>query len=234
MRSDELIASHQETAKRIFQACQTSQRNPETITLIWVSKTRPWEDILAAVQAGALHFGENRIQEAVDKFTAKPEGTFLHIIGPVQSNKLRKAAQLADYIHSISDITALNRLNSLALEFNRKIKVLFQINVSGEESKSGLDYDSAESFLNNLPQTTNLLYCGLMTIGVHTGVPEDSRVHFRRLCELRNQFYKKDERFMAFEHLSMGMTDDLEIAVEEGATLVRIGSALFGNRSSQP
>ncbi|MGL1901066.1 MAG: YggS family pyridoxal phosphate-dependent enzyme [Fibrobacterales bacterium] len=231
MRNEDFLAKNfAEIDARITQAAQKANRSPSEITLIWVSKRKEAAMVQAAAQAGAIHFGENRIQEAIDKFTTPPEGTLLHIIGPVQKNKMRKAVAVGDWIHTLSSLEDLDRLNRICIEEQKTINVLIQVNTSEEESKSGVPHQKAESFLNSLPIHSNLLYCGLMTIGKNSGIPEDSRSEFKFLRTLRDTFNNRDERFRFFTELSMGMTNDMHIAIEEGATMIRIGTALFGAR----
>ncbi len=220
----------QEVQKRIDEACHRAGRSPDEVQLIWVSKTHPIESVEAAIQAGARHFGENRVQELEEKFSQPRSGVTRHLIGPVQSNKLRKAIAHADLIHTISSLKQIERCEQLAQEFDRRISLLFQVNTSREESKSGLSLEELEPFLQSLPETSRLLYSGLMTIGPNTGNPEDARSGFRTLREIRDLWKGRDSRFDNFTQLSFGMSDDLEVAVEEGATWVRIGTALFGAR----
>ncbi|MGL1933705.1 MAG: YggS family pyridoxal phosphate-dependent enzyme [Fibrobacterales bacterium] len=231
MRNEDILTKNfTEIDARITRAAQNADRSPSEITLIWVSKRKGVDMVTAAAQAGAIHFGENRIQEAIDKFTTPPEGSILHIIGPVQKNKMRKAVSVGKWIHTLSSLEDLERLNNICIEENTQMNVLIQINTSEEESKSGVPHEKAESFLNSLPIHSNLLYCGLMTIGKNSGIPEDSRSEFKFLRTLRDTFNNRDERFRSFTELSMGMTDDMHIAIEEGATMIRIGTALFGAR----
>lgn len=217
--------------ERIKKACLNSQRDENTVKLIWVSKTKPIESVEEAYALGAKDFGENKVQESIEKFSVSRPDAVLHLIGPLQSNKMRKIVKIAKWVHTISSYKNLERLNRICEEEKVKLNILFQVNTSGEDTKSGIDLVEAEQFLEKLPKYANLLYCGLMTIGVNTGVAEDSREGFAFLRNLRNKFLKKDERFENFTELSMGMTGDLEIAIEEGATMIRIGTALFGARN---
>lgn len=230
MRISELSQNLQDLNQRIQKACAQAKRNPDEITLIWVSKTKPLSDILAAKEAGAIHFGENRIQEALEKFTHPINDTELHIIGPIQSNKWRKAVQVAQWIHSVDRLDQIQRLNELAAEAQKTVQVLLQVNTSLEDSKSGIPMDQAREFLSNLPTCPNLKYRGLMTIGPNSGDPEDAREGFQFLKSLQTEFHGSRPDLSEFTELSMGMSEDLEIAIAEGATLIRVGSALFGSR----
>ena len=229
-RVQELAANALHVQERIETACVQCGRRKEDVRLIWVSKTHPIEDIEAAVCAGATDFGENKLQESLEKFSIPRPGITVHLIGPVQSNKWRKAVGVADWIHSAGSLDELLKYNMLSAELGKKLNVLIQVNTSGEPSKSGLCMDNADDFLRSLPDFSHLHLRGLMTIGKNTGVAEDSREGFAWLRGLRDHIRKPDGAFAAFTELSMGMTDDLEIAIAEGSTMVRVGSAIFGKR----
>ena len=234
---------------RIADACKIAGRSRDSVKLVWVSKFHPAEAVANAIALGATDFGENRVQEAELKFstplTAK-DGSRVrcHVIGPVQSNKLKKAAIVADCIHSIASIEAVEKLEKVCAAFpgngadasqGKVLDILFQVNAGEEETKSGLDVHEAENFLNDLEaRGTNafphLRFRGLMTIGKNTGVAEDSRECFAFLRNLQQKFLAKGGAFAHFDQLSMGMTGDLEVAIEEGSTMIRVGTALFGER----
>ncbi|MCL1967176.1 MAG: YggS family pyridoxal phosphate-dependent enzyme, partial [Fibromonadales bacterium] len=194
------------------------------------SKTQPVSAVEEAIALGATEFGENRVQEALEKFLPQREGIVCRIIGPVQKNKLRKAVQVAQAIDSVADLETVLKLEALCEEANKNLEILFQINASEEVTKSGLSMQAAFDFLNALPQPQRLVYKGLMTIGKNTGNPEDSRTCFAFLKNLRDKIFNSQAKFANFTELSMGMTDDLEVAISEGSTMVRVGTALFGKR----
>jgi len=200
------------------------------VRLVWVSKTQPVSAVEEAIALGATEFGENRVQEALEKFLPQREGIVCRIIGPVQKNKLRKAVQVAQAIDSVADLETVLKLEALCEEANKNLEILFQINASEEVTKSGLSMQAAFDFLNALPQPQRLVYKGLMTIGKNTGNPEDSRTCFAFLKNLRDKIFNSQAKFANFTELSMGMTDDLEVAISEGSTMVRVGTALFGKR----
>ncbi len=229
---------------RIGAACEHAGRSRESVLLVWVSKFHPAEAVENAIALGAKVFGENRVQEAETKFstrlTAKDGSPVLcHVIGPVQSNKLKKAAIVADCIHSIASMEAVEKLEKVCAGLNKTLEILFQVNAGEEETKSGLDVANADAFLaeletramaggiNNFP---HLKFRGLMTIGKNTGVAEDSRECFAFLRNLQQKYLAKGGIFADFDQLSMGMTGDLEVAIEEGSTMIRVGTALFGER----
>ena len=225
---------------RITEACKIAGRSRDSVKLVWVSKFHPAEAVENAIALGATDFGENRVQEAELKFseprTAK-DGSRVrcHVIGPVQSNKLKKAAIVADCIHSIASVEAVEKLEKVCTAQNKILDILFQINAGEEETKSGLDVHEAEAFLADLESRgaaayPHLRFRGLMTIGKNTGNAEDSRECFAFLRNLQQKFLAKGGVFANFDQLSMGMTGDLEVAIEEGSTMIRVGTALFGER----
>ena len=233
---------------RITEACKIAGRSRESVKLVWVSKFHPAEAVENAIALGATDFGENRVQEAELKFSAPrmaKDGSRVrcHVIGPVQSNKLKKAAIVADCIHSIASIEAVEKLERVCAalpgnggsgEQGKILDILFQVNAGEEETKSGLDVHEAEAFLADLEKRASdfphLRFRGLMTIGKNTGVAEDSRECFAFLRGLQQKFLAKGGAFAHFDQLSMGMTGDLEVAIEEGSTMIRVGTALFGER----
>ena len=231
---------------RISNACKIAGRSRESVKLVWVSKFHPAEAVENAISLGATDFGENRVQEAELKFSAPRmalDGSRVrcHVIGPVQSNKLKKAAIVADCIHSIASIEAVEKLEKVCAALpgengaGKILDILFQVNAGEEETKSGLDVHEAEAFLNGLAARgetafPHLRFRGLMTIGKNTGVAEDSRECFAFLRNLQQKFLAKGGVFANFDQLSMGMTGDLEVAIEEGSTMIRVGTALFGER----
>ena len=231
---------------RISEACKIAGRSRESVKLVWVSKFHPAEAVENAIALGATDFGENRVQEAELKFSEPrmaKDGSRVrcHVIGPVQSNKLKKAAIVADCIHSIASVEALEKLEKVCAALpgengaGKVLDILFQVNAGEEETKSGLDVHEAEAFLESLAARgetafPHLRFRGLMTIGKNTGVAEDSRECFAFLRALQQKFLAKGGAFAHFDQLSMGMTGDLEVAIEEGSTMIRVGTALFGER----
>lgn len=230
---DEMRSAHEKLEKRISFACAQSNRPRESVKLVWVSKFHPIEAVRNAMTLGATDFGENRVQEAVEKFTVRDPKIHCHIIGPVQSNKLKKAALVADYIHSVASVEAVDKLEKVCADADKTLDILFQVNAGEEETKSGLEIHEAEPFLLSLENHApcpHLRFRGLMTIGKNTGIAEDSRECFAFLRKLQQKFLARGGIFQNFDQLSMGMTGDLEVAIEEGATMIRVGTALFGER----
>jgi pyridoxal phosphate enzyme (YggS family) len=225
-----LESNKQRIFERIEKACRACGRGSSGVGLVWVSKTHPVSAVEEAIACGARVFGENRVQEALEKFLPQRDVIVCRIIGPVQKNKLRKAVQVAQAIDTVADLESVLKLEALCEEANKNLEILFQVNASEESTKSGLSMQEAPNFLTALPEPKRLIYKGLMTIGKNTGNPEDSRACFAFLRNLRDKILNSAPKFANFTELSMGMTDDLEVAVEEGSTMVRVGTALFGAR----
>ncbi len=220
--------------ERIEAAARRSGRNPADIALMAVCKTFPAEAILQAYAAGQRLFGENRVQEFADKFPqlAGLKDAEFHMIGHLQSNKAARAVEIFHAVDSIDSAKLAQRLNDAAQKLGKTLDVLIEINVGGEEAKSGLAPDSPEidAILSQAPAWTNLRIRGLMTVPPYTEDPEDARPYFRKLRELRDRLAARKLSSVKFDTLSMGMSHDFEVAIEEGSTCVRIGTAIFGVR----
>ncbi len=230
MMSSEIADNAERIRQRIRQACERAKRSPDDVNWIAVSKTRPPEHIReAVVDAGLTVFGESRVQEAAQKIEHCPTGLGWHFIGHLQRNKARLAAALFDCVHSIDSLPILQALDAAAGQQGRFLDVFLQVNVSGEASKFGV----APAELNGLAMAAagcrNLNLCGLMTIPPAVRNPPDARPFFRQLFDLSQSC--SEAVGISNLGLSMGMSHDFEIAIEEGATWIRVGSALFGRRT---
>jgi pyridoxal phosphate enzyme (YggS family) len=220
--------------ERIATAAQRAGRNPDEITLVAVSKTFPAEFIIEAYDAGQRVFGENRVQEFADKATAieSLRDAQFHLIGHLQSNKSSKAAELFHAIDSVDSLRLARRLNDAAENLGKTLDVLIEINVGGEEQKSGVAPGSRE--LDELLQAASSLdrlhFRGLMTVPPYAEDPEGARTYFRMLHQLREDLSQRSLPAVGLDVLSMGMSHDFEVAIEEGATQVRVGTAIFGER----
>jgi PLP dependent protein len=217
---------------RIQTAARNSGRNPDEITLVAVSKTKPLQSIQAAFEAGQLHFGENKVQELVPKMEQGPQGAVWHMIGTLQSNKVKYMSDRVDWIHSVPKLSTLLEVDKRAGAANRIINVLIQVNISDEDQKSGCDPQDLPAILGAASGLKHTVVRGLMGIASLELEPEQVRPQFRMLRELRDKYRTLYGGAVQLEHLSMGMTLDLEVAIEEGATMVRVGSAIFGERSA--
>jgi PLP dependent protein len=220
--------------ERIAAAARRAGRSPDEITLMTVSKAVEAARIQQAYEAGIRVFGENRVQEFAEKMGSLGAlgGSEWHLIGHLQSNKADKAAELFDGVDSLDSLRLAEKLNAAALELNRRLKVLVEINVGGEAAKSGLAANSEElqQILRAAPQLAALQISGLMAIPPYTENPEDARPFFRSLRELRDQIARRKLPHITMAVLSIGMSHDFEVAIEEGSTRVRIGTAIFGER----
>jgi PLP dependent protein len=218
-----------EVRERISRAIQKSGREPDSARLITVSKQISVDRIEEARAAGAVVFGENKIQEAVSKIEQMgAEGIFWHFIGHLQKNKIKFLDERFDLIHSVDSFELAEKIAKHYHSENRVQRILLQVNVSGEAAKFGIEPKVLEKKMAEFLQLQGIQVEGLMTIPPFDSDPENSRRHFSRLRELREQYEKQNG--LPLKELSMGMSNDFEVAVEEGATLVRVGTAIFGPR----
>ncbi len=222
--------------ERIAAAAHHSGRKAEEVTLLAVSKTFPPSHIRQAYDVGLRAFGENRVQEFAGKVAALHDlhDAVWHLIGHLQSNKAVQAAELFSHIDSVDSVRLARKLNSVAQGLGKKLAVLIEINVGGESAKSGVALDSSElgNLLNGAPDWPFLDFNGLMTVQPYNDDPEQSRRYFRKMRELFNRLVDSKLPAIRMEVLSMGMSHDYEVAIEEGATCVRVGTAIFGARES--
>lgn len=227
-----IVSSLTEVRRRIDTAAHHAHRAPGEIRLIAVSKTFPVEDVLAAAAAGQRDFGENRVQEGLAKIEAAgPVGSIeWHLIGHLQSNKAKKAAASFAWIHSIDSVDLLRRIDDAATEVGTRPRVLIQVDLAHEDTKSGADATDVPAIAQAALASTSVQLRGLMIVPPIAADPEDARPWFRRLRELRDQLVASGIPPAAMEELSMGMSHDFEVAIGEGATMVRVGSAIFGGR----
>lgn len=212
----------------IARAAESSGRRAEAITLVAVSKTVEPARIEAAVEAGIRHFGENRIQEAQEKIPLIHGSVTWHMVGHLQRNKAGQAVELFDMIQSVDTKRLAETLSRRALQVGRRVDVLLEVNIGGEASKIGIPPEETESFLEGIKDLPGIRVRGLMTIPPYDPDPEKVRPYFRRMRELFQRL--KDKTSPPMVHLSMGMSNDFAVAIEEGATMVRVGTAIFGAR----
>ena len=222
------ISSLANVQERIASAAQRSGRDASSIELVAVSKKQPTEKIRAIADQGITLFGESRVQEAAIKIPSLPSRLRWHYIGHLQSNKLRKALPLFELFHSIDSLDLAQTMDRMAAEMGLFPRVLLEVNVSGEASKYGFSPAALQSSLDELLKLPRLQVEGFMTMAPLSSDPETTRPFFACLRELRDQL--ASEVGIPLSTLSMGMSNDFEIAIEEGATLVRVGSAIFGER----
>jgi pyridoxal phosphate enzyme (YggS family) len=220
--------------ERIVRAAQRSGRSSDDITLMAVSKTQPPEHIREAYSAGQRLFGENRVQEFVEKAGALAGlQAEWHMIGHLQTNKAAKTAELFCAVDSVDSLKLAEKLDAAAGKLGKKLNVLIEIKVGGEAAKSGVAPDSREleQLLLAVPRLQSLAFRGLMTVPPFTDDPQGARPYFRKLRELRDAIAERQLTGVSMVELSMGMSYDFEVAIEEGSTCVRVGTAIFGERT---
>jgi PLP dependent protein len=221
--------------RRIAAACERAGRRTSEITLVAVSKTVPATRIREAIEAGVRALGESRVQEASSKIAelrplAAEREVQWHLIGHLQSNKAQRAVELFDAVHSVDDLKLAERLDRFAARSGKRLPIFIEVNIGGEESKSGVEPGAVLPLCEQIGKLPNLELKGLMAVPPFSDNPEDARPFFKQLRRLRDEARRSGAAGARFNDLSMGMSDDFEIAIEEGATFVRIGSALFGAR----
>jgi pyridoxal phosphate enzyme (YggS family) len=223
--------------ERMAESACRAGRSPEEIGLMAVTKTHAAEQIRAAYDAGLRLFGENRVQEFAAKAASLADlrEAEWHMIGHLQTNKSSKAAELFSAVDSVDSVKLAEKLNAAAIKLGKKLKVLIEINVGGEQAKTGIAPDSSEleDLLQAAPRSEALQFRGLMTVPPFTDDPEGARPFFRRLRELRDAIAERKLQGVLMNELSMGMSHDFEVAIEEGSTCVRVGTAIFGQREKR-
>jgi pyridoxal phosphate enzyme (YggS family) len=220
-----------EIRERIANAAGRAGRPPDSVRLIAVSKTHPIDAVRAAADAGQLDFGENKVQEALQKIAQSTDTRLRwHLIGHLQSNKARKAASGAHAIHAIDGLDLLKRVDQAAAEAGRSVDVLIQVDLALEATKHGAPLDDVPGIVRAAADCTAARLCGLMLLPPLAENPEDARPWFQRLRALRDELAASGVPADRLRELSMGMSHDFEVAIEEGATMVRVGTAIFGER----
>ncbi|GLC79782.1 YggS family pyridoxal phosphate-dependent enzyme [Lacrimispora brassicae] len=220
----------EEVNNRILAACKRAGRNPEEVTLIAVSKTKPTAMISEAYSAGIRDFGENKVQELWDKHLALPEDIRWHMIGHLQRNKVKQVIDKAVLIHSVDSIRLAQQIEEEAAKKNLVVDILLEVNVAEEESKFGFKLEAAENAIHEIARLPHVRIKGLMTIAPFVENSEENRPVFKKLRQFNVDMQSKNIDNVNMNILSMGMTGDYEVAIEEGATLVRVGTGIFGTR----
>lgn len=228
-----LLDNLNDVEKRIQAACDRSGRKREEVLLVAVSKTKPVEMIEEIMAAGIVEFGENKPQELRDKYEVLPKNLHFHMIGHLQTNKIKYVIDRAVLIHSIDSIRLAETVNAEAKKHDRIMPVLVEVNVAQEESKSGFLVEETEEAIREIAKLSNIRVEGLMTIAPFVENAEENRQYFVKLRKLSVDIAAKNIDNVTMHHLSMGMTGDYEVAIEEGATMVRVGTGIFGERNYQ-
>lgn len=220
-----------EILKRVESAAKKVGRDPEEITVIAVSKTVSADKAREAIEGGLKNLGENRVQELTSKYIQLQDSDVKwHMIGHLQKNKVKYIIDKVEMIHSLDSLELANEINKRAKQHNITAKVLIELNIGGEESKFGISINSIYDFVKSMEQFENIIVLGLMTVAPYSEDPENIRWVFRKMKEVYDNLSKKHYKNVTMNYLSMGMTNDFEIAIEEGSNIVRIGTAIFGAR----
>jgi pyridoxal phosphate enzyme (YggS family) len=214
--------------KKIKEAALKVNRDPQEIKLVAVTKTATLEQIKEAINEGVKIIGENKVQKATEKYQVLTTEVKWHLIGHLQTNKVKYAVEIFDLIHSVDSIKLAKEIDKRSVQFKKIIDVLIEVNISGEETKYGYNPEKVEAFLKEISECSGIRVRGLMTIAPISKNKEEVRPYFRRLRELSERIRDKNIKNIKMDYLSMGMTDDFEIAIEEGANMVRIGRGIFG------
>jgi hypothetical protein len=215
---------------RIVSAAKRAGRDPSSVRLVVVTKTIDRDRIREAVASGAAILGENRVQEAKEKIEALGKVAGWHLIGHLQTNKAKYAVKLFDLIHSVDNLELAAEIDRQAAKIGKRQDILIEVNIAGEASKAGMAVKGAPALVREAARLKNISIRGLMTMPPYSETPEDSRPYFTVLRELAETIAKEGIPNGSMQELSMGMSGDFEVAIEEGATLVRVGTAIFGAR----
>ncbi len=217
--------------EQIDRAARDCGRDPGSITLIGVSKRKSSDVVAKGIDAGLLHLGENYIQEAVEKIQElSSRKVSWHFIGRLQSNKARFAVQYFDYIHTVDSLKLAREIDRQAAKIQKVQKILVQVHIGGEDTKSGIHPDHTLGLVRDISELSHIQVQGLMCMPPYCPDPEDARPYFRQLAKLRDEIRAQDVPNVEMNHLSMGMSHDFSVAISQGATLVRVGTAIFGER----
>ena len=219
-----------EVRKHMEEACRRAGRNVDEVTLIAVSKTKPVEMLMEAYEAGARDFGENKVQEILEKRPEIPEDARFHMIGHLQRNKVRQVIDKVVLIHSVDSLRLAEQIETEAEEKDLHVDILLEVNVAREESKYGFFLEEVEDALKKISQYSHLTVKGLMTIAPYVENPEENRDIFKKLYQLFIDIKSKNIDNGTMSVLSMGMTGDYQVAIEEGSTMIRVGTGIFGAR----
>jgi len=216
---------------RITEAANRVKRNPEEVTLIAVSKTKPVSMLLEAYENGCRDFGENKVQEILEKFDDMPKDTRFHMIGHLQRNKVKYIIDKVVMIHSVDSLRLAEEISKEAIKKQVDMDILIEVNIAEEDTKFGIHKEEALELIKAIAQLPNIHIKGLMTIAPYVENQEENRVHFAKLRQLAVDIMHENIDNVKVDVLSMGMTGDYEIAIEEGSTYIRVGTGIFGGRS---
>ena len=225
-----LKENYRNVQENIQRACEKVNRSVDEVTLISVSKTKPLSMLQEAYDCGAREYGENKVQEMTEKEGQLPKDIHWHMIGHLQTNKVKYIAPYVHLIHSVDSLKLAQEINRQGEKCNRSIPILIEVNIAEEESKFGIKKDETISLVREISKLPHVAIKGLMTIAPFVDDPEDNRVYFRGIKELSVDIANENIDNVCMDELSMGMTGDYMVAIEEGATMVRVGTGIFGER----
>ena len=220
-----------EVEAKIEAACKRAGRDRSEVTLNAVSKTKPVEMLEEAYETGIREFGENKVQEMMDKYEVMPKDIHWHMIGHLQRNKVKYLMGKAALIHSVDSLRLAEEISAQSVKHEVTTDILIEVNIAGEETKFGTDREEAIALVEAAAKLPNIHICGLMTIAPFVENPEDNRKYFQQIRQLSVDIKEKNIDNVDMRILSMGMTGDYEVAIEEGATMVRVGTGIFGARN---
>lgn len=231
MRKDDLLNNLAAVEERVAAACKRAGRDRSEVTLIAVSKTKPVEDLQVIYDAGIREFGENKVQELTGKIPELPDDIDWHLIGHLQRNKVKYIVDKVKLIHSVDSYRLAEEINIQAKKHNITVPILIEVNAANEASKFGVRIEECKQLCEEISHLENISIQGLMTIAPNVVVSEENRQFFHKIKDLSVDIAKENIDNVSMRILSMGMTNDFEVAIEEGATHVRVGTAIFGERN---
>lgn len=232
MEEGKMVKENLETVhENIRKACERAGRDPGEVTLISVSKTKPVPMLEEAYAAGSRDFGENKVQEIMDKYPVLPKDIRWHMIGHLQRNKVKYIIDKVFLIHSVDSLRLAQEVSNQALKKNVDVDILIEVNIAEEESKFGVARDETIQLVKEIAVLPHIHIKGLMTIAPFVANPEDNRNYFQQIRELSVDIERKNIDNVSMSVLSMGMTGDYMVAIEEGATMIRVGTGIFGERN---
>lgn len=226
-----ILENIKQVEENIVKSCEKVGRDPKEVTLIAVSKTKPYTAIEEALPSGVLDYGENKVQELTEKYEILPKKIRWHMIGHLQRNKVKYLVGKVELIHSVDSLRLANQIETEFAKKNEIANILIEVNMANEESKFGITSETTEQLVREISKLEHVRIKGLMTIAPYTDNPETNREYFRNMKKLSVDITEKNIDNVSMSVLSMGMTGDYQVAIEEGATMVRVGTGIFGERN---
>lgn len=226
-----IVENIEHVRENIEKACKKAGRSVDEVTLIAVSKTKPYTDIEEALKSGTLDYGENKVQEMCEKYEILPKNIRWHMIGHLQRNKVKYLVGKTELIHSVDSIRLAEQIEKEYAKKEETANILVEVNMAQEESKFGITSQETEELIRKISTFEHIRIKGLMTIAPYTDNPETNRVYFRQMKKLSVDIRDKNIDNVSMDVLSMGMTGDYQVAIEEGSTMVRVGTGIFGERN---